>query len=1320
MIGDDVMVTLITTDADEHLLESSVDGGAYTTVLEGDGDIDTDRVFSAGGAPGTVTYRLTATNTVGSVTASDSIEIVAADTATPTPTPTNTPTSTNDSQLPTAFVTISPAEVMQDDIVTYTLRTTDADIWQLDISTDGGPFTLLTSGFGDISQIDATLVAAGNPRTDTFRLTATNSFGSVSAEASYTIIPSSRAAGSSAQTLSVAEQIILNLSRPDPASTAGNAGRPSGGAPCRPPAGVRIRGDQDGRYSFEWPVPDGANVARYIFGYAVGGSEATRLATTLRNVTIAESFPPGTTISVAITAVCDAGDSPGAGATGQTTFVAAAAAEIRTLPLQRRPAAPSEGIKPNGSGPRVDPEGYYYRYSINDGPYSAEVFTTATGAALGDVGDPGDTVRFQVRSLCQSSPLLASDYETSPLGTIPFPPTATHTATATDTATSTATPTLGVPPPPDNVTIDCAFSITSTVVTLSWAPSPAQFQRVSLHTYRVNLDFDPNDADDIVHPPVNSAVLLTATTYQVTVTGDDAFTATGQVQVQYGDTVPEIATSIYSAITADTTCARAPPTATSTATFAATSTATHTATATSTPTATLAPVICPKPTGLSFDLLSDASVTISWSAVDFQPSGLPTAFVEFSAETVMAGDAATVTLRTTDADSYRLESSRDGGDYTTILDQDGNIDTVIAFSADGDPRTVTYRLTATNTAGSASATDSITIVEADTATPTQTPEDTATPTLTPEDTATPTLTPEDTSTSTNTPLPQPPTAFVEFSPATIMVGETATVTLRTTDTDGWFLESIAEGGATTIILSGVGDVDTVIEFSDSGSPGTVRYRLTAVNAVETVTASDRITIVAAGRSQREVCRPPTSVRIRGDQDGRYSFEWPVPAGANVARYIFEYAVGGSVVAGSEATRLATTLRNVTVSDGWKPGTSIAIAITAVCGAGPDVVEHAAAETAFRAAAGSDVRTLALQRRPAAPSEGIKPNGSGPRDPPEGYYYRYSINDGPYSAEVFTTATGASLGDIGDPGDTVRFQVRALCQSIPLLESDYATSPLGTIPFPPTATHTATATATSTSTATATSTATPTLGVPPPPAAATLDCAFAVTSTVVTLNWAPSPAQFQRVSLHTYRVNLDFEPNDADDIVHPPVNGDVQLTATSYQITVSGDAAFTATGQVQVQYGDTVPEITTSVYSAITADTTCARAPPTATSTSTATSTATHTATSTATPTLGVPPPPDNVTIDCAFSVTSTVVTLNWAPSPAQFQRVSLHTYRVNLDFDPNDADDIVHPPVGSDVQLSATSYQVTVMGDAAFTATGHSGSRSSTATLFPKSRDQRL
>ena len=126
MIGDDVMVTLITTDADEYLLESSSGGGAYTTVLEGDGDINTITVFSADGAPRTVTYRLTATNTVGSVTATDSIEIVAADTATPTNTPADTLTprpqpihrktpprlrpiqSTPDSQLPTAFVSISP------------------------------------------------------------------------------------------------------------------------------------------------------------------------------------------------------------------------------------------------------------------------------------------------------------------------------------------------------------------------------------------------------------------------------------------------------------------------------------------------------------------------------------------------------------------------------------------------------------------------------------------------------------------------------------------------------------------------------------------------------------------------------------------------------------------------------------------------------------------------------------------------------------------------------------------------------------------------------------------------------------------------------------------------------------------------------------------------------------------------------------------------------------------------------------------------------------------------------------------------------------
>ena len=102
---------------------------------------------------------------------------------------------------------------------------------------------------------------------------------------------------------------------------------------------------------------------------------------------------------------------------------------------------------------------------------------------------------------------------------------------------------------------------------------------------------------------------------------------------------------------------------------------TATATHTSTSTATLVPATCPKPTGLSFDLLSGGSVIISWGPVDFQPSGFPTAFVEFAAATVMTGGEEVVTLRTTGADSYRLESSGDDGDYTTILDGNGDIDT---------------------------------------------------------------------------------------------------------------------------------------------------------------------------------------------------------------------------------------------------------------------------------------------------------------------------------------------------------------------------------------------------------------------------------------------------------------------------------------------------------------------------------------------------------------------------------------------------------------------------------------------------------------------
>ena len=269
---------------------------------------------------------------------------------------------------------------------------------------------------------------------------------------------------------------------------------------------------------------------------------------------------------------------------------------------------------------------------------------------------------------------------------------------------------------------------------------------------------------------------------------------------------------------------------------------------------------------------------------------------------------------------------------------------------------------------------------------------------------------------------------------------------------------------------------------------------------------------------------------------------------------------------------------MTVSDGWEPGTSIAIAITAVCGAGPDVVEHAAAETTFRAAAGSDVRTLALQRRPAAPSEGIKPNGSGPRDPPEGYYYRYSINDGPYSAEVFTTATGAALGDVGDPGDTVRFQVRALCQSSPLLESDYETSPLGTIPFPPTATHTATATATSTSTAIATSTftATPTATPVPEIIVALLDADDVLLPEmgpgvymIVHGNPVTVRATF-RFFLGDHRFNMEMAPTDGSALDGAACYGPGMLSVRT----------FNSTGEDVVETGRILASCPTGEYQVI--------------------------------------------------------------------------------------------------------------------------------------------
>ena len=141
-----------------------------------------------------------------------------------------------------------------------------------------------------------------------------------------------------------------------------------------------------------------------------------------------------------------------------------------------------------------------------------------------------------------------SAFISSPLTTCTILDLPTNTPGPTPTHTLTPTPTLGMPPAPGNVTITCTVNTTSTVVTLDWDDSPTMFQRVSFQTYRVQFDLTPGM--DLVHPPIDEDITTTlaTTTYQVTVSGDDAFTVTDpatQVRVEYGDSEPEIAISPY-------------------------------------------------------------------------------------------------------------------------------------------------------------------------------------------------------------------------------------------------------------------------------------------------------------------------------------------------------------------------------------------------------------------------------------------------------------------------------------------------------------------------------------------------------------------------------------------------------------------------------------------------------------------------------------------------------------------------------------------------------------------------------------------------------
>ena len=824
--------------------------------------------------------------------------------------------------------------------------------------------------------------------------------------------------------------------------------------------------------------------------------------------------------------------------------------------------------------------------------------------------------------------------------------TSTATSTSTNTATATATPTLGVPSPPATVTIDCAVAVTSTVVSLSWDPSPARFQRVDFHTYRVNLDFDPNDDADIVHPPANSAVRLTATSYQVTVMGDAAFTVTGQVQVQYGDTVPEITTSIDSAITAASTCARAPPTAThtftATATHTSTATATHTstATATHTATATATPTLgVPPPATVTIDCVvavTSTVVSLSWDPsparfkrvdlhsyrvnLDFEPND--------DADIVHPPVNSAVRLTAT---SYQVTVTGDAAFTVTGQVQVQYGDTVPEITT-----SIYSSVTAASTCARAPATATHTFTS--TATATHTATATATPTLG---------------------VPPPATVTIDCA-----VAVTSTVVSLSWDPSPARFQRVDLHTYRVNLDFDPNDDDDIVH-----PPANSAVRLTATSYQVTVTGDAAFTVTGQVQVQYGDTVPEITTSI-------YS---SVTAASTCAR------------APPTATHTATaTATHTSTATATHTATFTAIPTLGV----PPPPATVTIDCALSVT--STVVSLSWDPSPArfkrVDRHGYRVNlDFEPNDDDD-------IVHPPVNSSVRLTATSYRVTVTGDAAFTVTGQVQVQYgDTVPEITTSIYSSVTAASTCaraPATATHTATATATHTSTATATHTATftaiPTLGVPP--ATVTIDCAVAVTSTVVSLSWDPSPARFQRVDRHSYRVNLDFDPNDDADIVHPPVNSAVRLTAASYQVTVIGDAAFTVTGQVQVQYGDTVPEITTSIDSAITAASTCARAPATATNT--------NTATFTATPTLGVPPPPDDVTIACAFSVTTTAITLSWAPSPARFQRVDRHTYRVNLDFEPNDDDDLIRPPVNSAVRLTATSYQVTISGDAAFTLTG--------------------
>ena len=350
----------------------------------------------------------------------------------------------------------------------------------------------------------------------------------------------------------------LHHGTPADQATTATAGAPGGATPrhpppanpsCLPPPRLELSYSLEGggAVSANWLSP--GPVTEFRIDLWVNLRRVAVTTTATRAIILRHPLPDGAFVVLHVRALCKEGHGPPV----MTHLVVGQDPENQPIIGQPRGPIPPD-IAP---GPRDDPRGYEYRYRVNFGSWSSIRFTTGTSANLGDVLSWGDSLQFQVRTVCDDSPVrIVSVWVTSSTRTLPtatFPPTPTSRFTPTNTATPTPHP-----PVVTGVVLNCRFDPTSSTVTVSWTyPAVTQWRGLALSGFQITgSDTLGNQYAHLAEGPD------LPTAYEIVVQGFTTFNITLRVTARYGTPPGER----YSPASAPATCTRPPPTNTPTAT----------------------------------------------------------------------------------------------------------------------------------------------------------------------------------------------------------------------------------------------------------------------------------------------------------------------------------------------------------------------------------------------------------------------------------------------------------------------------------------------------------------------------------------------------------------------------------------------------------------------------------------------------------------------------------------------------------------------------------------------------------------------------------